>query len=299
MSKKKSSTDKMNGAFLPCDMKSTKNKIIYGSLSVWMLLYIAIVLIPVFWMLLFVFKEPSEIISKTPTFFPKQIRLSKIGEVWSQYRIYRYYVNTAVMAVGTVIFDVVINGLAGYVISKLKPKGSKAYFSLIFTLMLIPATVSMVPNYMLFKDFPYLHINMLNSFVPIWLMAGANMFNVLLFKTSFDGISDSLIEAAKLDGASNLKIFLKIIIPLSVPVIITVSIFTFNAQFGNFFWPYLLIDDPNKTVLGVRLYKLKSSNLSLDVQMMTLIFSVVPQALVFILFQKYIVGGINIGGVKG
>ena len=97
---------------------------------------------------------------------------------------------------------------------------------------------------------------MLNTYWPMWLMAGVNMFNIILFKTSFDGVSNSLIEAAKLDGASNMKIFTKIMIPLSVPVI-TVSLFTFNGQFGNFFWPNLVLINPEKYTLGVQVYKIQ------------------------------------------
>lgn len=199
-----------------------------------------------------------------------------------------------IMGVGCVVFDVVVNGLAGYSLSRLKPKGYRGYFIIVSAMMLLPATCAMVPNYILYKD-----LGLLNTYVPMWLMAGTNMFHVLLFKSAFDGISILLIEASTIDGASNIKIFLKIVVPLSMPIITTRAIFTFNASFGDFFWPYILITDTEKMVIGLRLFEIKTSVLSIDNQMIAAMFAVLPQVVIFIIFQKHIMGGINIGGIKG
>ena len=128
------------------------------------------------------------------------------------------------------------------------------------------------------------------------------MFNIILFKTSFDGVSNSLIEAAKIDGASNLMIFFRIIIPLSLPVIMTVALFTFNGQFGNFFWPNLILTDPKKYTLGVQVFKMQQISNGIitdDIKLMGIIFAIAPQLIIFAMFQKHIMGGINLGGVKG
>ena len=298
--KRESRFAQMNyGILCSSDMKHLKYRILYACLVLFMVICGLCVLLPVLWMMLSGFKEPAELISKHTSFFPKQIKLSKLGLVWNQMKFYQCYLNTIIMSLGAVVADVVVNGLAGYVLSRLKPKGSKFYFALITTLMMIPGTVSMVPNYMTFQSFPYLHFSLINTFWPIWMMAAVNMFNILLFKTSFDAISNSLIEAAKIDGASSLDIFFRIVIPLSVPVITTVSLFTFNGQFGNFFWPYLLVNDKAKEVVGIKLFNMKSGNFTQDYQLLAVFFSILPQMLIFALFQKQIVGGINIGGVKG
>lgn len=287
------------GILCSADMKQPKYKILYACLCAIMIIYCLIVFVPCLWLMLSGFKDVGELYQRPVKFFPKQINFKKFTDTWVNLKFYKYYLNTIIMAGGCVICDVAINGLAGYVLSRLKPKGSKAISVLVFSLMLLPSTMSTVPLYMTFKDFPYAHINMLESYVPIWLIAGANAFNIMLFKSSFDGISNSLVEAAKLDGASNIKIFFNVIVPLSVPVIITVSLFTFNGQFGNFFWPYLLITEKEKTVLGVQIYNMKRSTLTMDYQMLCILFSIIPQLLVFTFFQKYIIGGINLGGVKG
>lgn len=297
--KKDSPFSQMNGILTSSDMKQTKYKLFYVVLTLVMLLYAAIVFLPSLWMILSGFKDVSEMYAKPTHFFPKQIKLSKMWEVWSQLKFYRYYINTAALAGGAIVFDVVVNGFAGYVLSRLKPRGSKAIYWLVMLLMMLPSTMTTVPLYKTFMKFPIGNINMLDTYWPMWLMAATNMFNIVLFKTSFDSISNSLIEAAKIDGANDLKIFARIVLPLSVPIIMTVCIFTFNGQFGNFFWPYLVIQEKEKWVLGIWLYQVKGSNLTMDRQMMTVFFSIIPQLLIFILFNKYIIGGVNVGGVKG
>ena len=287
------------GILTNSDMKKPKYKILYTCMILFMIVYCVISVLPVVWIMLSGFKDVKEMYAVPATFLPKKIELSKLGRVWTELKFYKYYGNTFLMAIGAVVSNIVISGLAGYVLSRLKPKGTKLMLAVIFWIMLLPGTMSTVPLYMEFKSMPLIGVNLLETYWPIWLMSGANAFNIILFKNFFDGISSSLIEAAWIDGANNAKIFFKIIIPLSTPVFIVVGMFTFNGQIGNFFWPYLLISSKEKTVLGVQLYKMKSSTYTMDYQMLALLFSVIPQIIIFAIFQKQIMGGINIGGVKG
>ena len=287
------------GALTNADMKQTKYKIFYAVIFMFVAFCCLISFFPVVWILLSGFKDVKEMYSVPASLFPKHIELSKIGKVWSEMKFYKYYANTFIMAGGSVVFDLVVSGLAGYVLSRLKPKGTKVLLAVIFWIMLMPGTMRTVPLYMEFKSMPVVGVNLLESFWPIWLMAGANAFNIILFKNFFDGISQSLVEAAWIDGCSDIILFFRIIIPLSVPVFITVATLDFNGQLGQFFWPYLLISQKEKTVLGVQLFKMKLSTYTLDYQMLALVFTVAPQIIIFAVFQKYIVGGVNVGGVKG
>lgn len=286
------------GIMSSIDLKKSSNKVIYAVIVLFLLIVCAISAIPIIWILFSGFKTPTEMYQVPPSFFPKTINLKKISDAWVQMKFYKYYVNTFIMAGGSTIFHLLFCGLAGYVLSKLKPVGHKFLEVLIFWSMLIPTTMSTVPIYMSLIKVPIIHLNLRNSFLPLWLMC-IDAFNVILFKNFFDGISDAIIEAARVDGAGALKIFFEIIVPMSMPVFMTVAIFAFNGSMGQYFWPYLLIDDPSKTVLGVQLYKMKNSTFSIDYQMLAIIFSIIPQVIVFALFQKNIVGGISIGAVKG
>ena len=287
------------GILTYADMKLTRYKLLYVVMFAIMLVYCAASFLPVVWIMLSGFKDVKEMYAVPATFLPKNFDLSKLTRVWNEMKFYKYYGNTFFMAGGCVVFDIIISGLAGYVLSSLKPKGTRFMLAVIFWIMLLPGTMRTVPLYMEFKSMPIIGINLLETFWPIWLMAGANAFNIILFKNFFDGISSSLIEAAWIDGCNNIGIFFRIILPLSVPVFLVVAMFTFNGNLGTFFWPYLLISDREKTVIGVQLFRMKTSTYTMDYQMIALIFSVVPQVLIFAIFQKQIMGGVNIGGVKG
>ena len=292
-----------SGALCTSDMKQIKYKLFYGLLWVFMLLWFLVVILPCMWLAVSGFKTAAEInASQNATFFPKFYDFSKIRYAWDTLHYQKFYINTFILAIGCVLSDLFVSGLGGYVLSKLKPRGHKFVFALVFCLMILPATGTTVPLYITFKNGIIPGFSMLNSYWPMWLMAGANMFNIILFKTNFDGVSSSLVEAAKLDGATNLQIFTKIMIPLSIPVIMTVSLFTFNAQFGNFFWPNLVLIDPERYTLGVQVYKIQNTvtaELTDDIKMMGIIFAVLPQLVIFAFFQKHIIGGMNLGGVKG
>lgn len=288
------------GILTNVDMKQPKYKALYTIMFTVLIVYgLLVCVFPVVWIMLSGFKDVQEMYSLPVTLLPKRFSLGKIARVWEEMKIYKYYANTFVMAGGAVISCLIVSGLAGYVLSKLKPRGSKFIFMMFFWIMLMPSNMRMVPLYMTFKEFPLLGFSMLDTYWPIWLMVAAESFNIILFKNFFDGISTSLIEAARIDGASTVGIFLKIILPLSTPIFLVVALFTFNGQLGQFFWPYLLISDTDMTVLGVQIYKMRKSNFTMDYQFLALLFAMLPQLVIFALFSKQIIGGINVGGVKG
>lgn len=288
------------GALTPMDMKQSKYQLLYWSIfSILLVGSVLICLFPVIWIFMTGFKDANEIYDISSGFFPKRFDFGKIATVWKEMKFYKYYLNTFVMAGGDILFTIIVGGVAGYVLSKVKPMGHKIIFTILFTLTLMPGTCRTVPLYMTFTDFPYLHINMLETFWPMWIMAASDIFNIILFKNFFDGIPTALVEAAKIDGATNLQIFFKIMIPLALPIFWVVGLFTFNGAMGTFFWPYLLISNPELRVLGVQIYNLKRSTFSIDYQLLGLLFAMLPQIVIFGLFQKRIMGGVNIGGVKG
>lgn len=286
------------GILTDSDMKQRKYKILYVCMFLVLIAYAVVVLLPVAWVLLAGFKDVSEMYQIPATFFPKQFSISKLGTVWNEFRFYRYYGTTFLMAGGCVAADILVCGLAGYSLSKLKPMGTKIILMIMFWLMLLPGAMRTVPLYMEFKSFPVFKFSTLNTFWPVWLMAAANIFDMILFKNFFDGISSTLIEAAKVDGASDMKIFSKIMVPLSLPIFITVGVLTFNSSMSQFLWPYITITDEKLTVIGVALYKLKNSNVTMDKQMLAFLFAIIPQVIIFVVFQRYIIGGVNVGGVK-
>ena len=295
---KKIKKQENSGVISEVEYKSVHARVIHTIFLVIMLILSAICILPVLWMFVSSFKDTKEFLQIPPSFFPEHIDIGKLGKVWKEYNFIRLFANTIFMGAGDIVFTIVLNGLGGYVLSRLKPRGSRLIFMLVVWTMLLPNNVSQVPLFMTFTDFPVIHANLSNTYLPMWLMAGANCYYILLFKSYFDSLSITYFEAAKIDGCSNTGMFFKIVLPLSIPIIAVIIIFQFNGAWGSFFWPYLLINESDMVVLGQKLFTMKSTA-PIDEYITAMMFVVIPPAILYIIFQKQIMGGINIGGVKG
>ena len=211
--------------------------------------------------------------------------------------------HTIVLSLGNLVVRIVVCGFGGYVLSKLKPWGTKFIFTLVVWTMMMPSQIRMVPNYISWLHFPFAAdngwgVNLLDTYWPMWLTSGADTFAVLLFKNAFDALSNSYVEAAKLDGCSNYGVFFRIMLPLAMPVIIYESINVLSYAWSDFFTPLLVLD--KNAVVPLKIYRLQSdSQVQMNTYFMALVFASVPPFLIFVIFQKRILGGINIGGVKG
>lgn len=289
---------KTTGILTTVDMKKPGAKIAYWTNFAVLLIISVSFFLPPLWIVLSSLKDTKEFLQIPPTIFPKTFHPEKIGEVWKELNYTKYYFNTLILAAGDLVFMIIVNGLAGYVLSRLKPKGTALMMTLLLWTMMLPQTVSMIPLFKTFIDVPYLHINLSNTYLPMWLQAGASAFYVMLFKNFFDTIPISFVEAARIDGCTDFGIFIRIILPLSLPIIMAVSIFTVNNAWGAFFWPFIMIKKTDIQPIAVQLYNLKQSGYVMDKYMVALVLSIIPPALMFIIFQKNIMGGINIGGVK-
>lgn len=289
---------KTTGLINNMDLKKMKFKVMYWMIFLIMIIVSLFCLLPVIWVALSGFKTPQEMNAIPPTFFPEKIDFSVVVKLWNKFNFMKYISNSVVIIVGCWTIDVIFNGLAGYVLSRVKPLGSSILEAIIFWTMMLPG-ISMAPLYMSFVDVPILHINLVGSYVPIWLMAGANAFNIFLFRNFFNSIPMSYLEAARMDGCSNLGAFVKIIMPLSKPIIMVVSIFSVTGSWGNFMWPYLVLGNTEKEPIAVMLYRLSSAKLLENEYMMVLMLSIIPIVIIYALFSKQIMGGVSMSGIKG
>lgn len=299
-------SSKQVGIISSYDLKTTKGKVVYWSFFAILCVVAVCSLLPAIWTVLTAFKDTQEIYSSF-SFFPKDMSINKIvtriSKSWETLNFGKAYINTVVLSLGNLVSHTIVCGFGGYALSKLKPKGSKLIFTLVVWTMMMPSQVRMVPSYISYLHFPFafdfgIGINLLDTFWPMWLGAGADTFSVLLFKNAFDGLSDSYVEAAKIDGCSNFGVFFKIMLPLATPVLIYTSIGTLSGVWSSFFGPLLILN--KNSVVPLEVYRLKSTpGIRMNTYFMALVFSGIPPFLIFAIFQKRIMGGINIGGVKG
>ena len=296
--KKDKKKESAHGIILPVEEKDMVSKIVYGVLYAILMIMAIICLFPPLWVLLSAFKNINEFLATPPTIIPRSFEPEKIVTAWKEARFGRSYLNTLYLGAGQLVFSLLFNGLGGYVLSRLKPKGHTLIFTLVTWTMMMPTTVAMVPLYMTFIDMPIIHINLSNTFLPFWIRAGASPFYILLFKSFFDSIHMSYLEAARIDGCTELGIFFKIILPLSKPVMFSVALFVLNGIWGDFLWPYLILRKVELYTTGVKIYQMQSG-VQIDIYFMSMLFVMLPPVIMYLLFQKYLMKGLSIGGVKG
>lgn len=296
MSKKIES--KTEGLITISDYKRPSVRLAYWLLILGLVVVSAIALIPLLYAFVSGFKELDEFYSMTPTILPQRFSLDRIKYVLNNLNILRGLKNTVLIFAGTWFCEIVIGGIAGYTISRLRPRGSKLLFRLLMWTMMMPHTLSLVPMFMTWTDFPLLHWNFQNTFIPMWVPAMCDIFNILLFKNFFDDIPDALIEAAKIDGATNIGIFAKIMVPLSVPIISTVTVFVWNGTWNNFMSPFLYLKQKSLEPVALALYK-TTQGWTEPEQLLAAFIVMIPSVIVFALCSKNILGNSTSAGVKG
>lgn len=300
--------NKETGVLSSSDLRTVKGQVIYWIFLAVLLCVCVVTLFPAIWTIFTALKETQEIYNGF-SIFPKNLSfgiiVNRVSEGWKELQFGRSFINTIILSLGNLLSTVLVCGLCGYVLSKLKPRGSKLIFTLVVWTMMMPGQIRMVPNYISMLNFPFASqdsvvpgVSLLDTYWPFWLGAGANAFNLILFKNAFDGISNSLVEAAKLDGCSNFGVFFRVMFPLAMPIIIYVSIGALSGAWSDFFNPLLYLD--KNVVTPLLVYRMQGdTTIQANVKFMGLVFASIPPFLIFVIFQKHILGGVNVGGVKG
>lgn len=254
---------------------------------------------PILWVFLAGFKELKEFYGTmqflgNKSFFPQIFDFSRYAETWGDMKFYRYYFNSIWSVAGSIVSALLFNGLLAYGLSILKPKGHKVVYSLVLFSLLIPATTCITP---LFANLTRLHLT--GFFTPLWLAAGANAFFVVLFKQFFDSFPKSMLEAGRIDGCTPLQVFFRIVMPLSKPIMVVVTIYAINGAWSDFLLPYLVLDNKYRTVM-VKLFEYRSANTTNDLDVLrAVVFSIIPPIVLFIFFQKKLTQNFVTSGIKG
>ena len=285
---------KRDGLLNFSDYKTIGNKIAYGVFIFLLIMFTLVAIVPILWLFITSFKTVNEINSTDYHLFPEVFDINKLFDLWTKLDFGRYYVNTLIVVVGAVICSVVFNGLLAYAVGVLKPIGYKVVNVLVLLGYMIPSALAMFPLLMQLTD-----LSLIDSYLPLWLMFGANAYYYLLFKDYFEKIPNALIEAAKVDGLSDFGIFLKIVLPLSKSIIGVVAIFTMTAAYSDFLLPYLILQDENMQTVMVAVYNLSgTTTLDASEMLMLLVISIIPQIIIFIIFQKQIMNTSASSGMK-
>ena len=282
------------GVIREYDMHAASVKAGYGLILSLCALMVVLAVFPLVWVTLAGFKDLKELVSST-SIIPKSFSPEPFSTTWSQLGIAKNYLNSIISVAGSVVCALVFNGLLGYGIGILKPKGHGAVKKLVLLSLLMPPTISIVPLFMNIQK-----LGMGNSFLPLWLSFGANAMYVILFVQFFESLPSSIIEASRIDGCSRLQTFFRIVLPLSKPICVVISIFAINASWSDFLLPYLVLRGADKQTVMVRLFVFSTEQtVNADAMMRSVVFAMIPPIILFFFFQKQLTENAVSVGIKG
>ena len=272
-------------------------KIVITVITVIMVLLGICCIYPFIFMLSSSFKPSGDVLSTPLQIIPKNFTLMNFETLFKNefYDFFRWFGNTVVMTGLTLILKFFIITITAYGFAKIKFPGRDAIFLVLLAGLMIPSDIMIMPRYIIFKE---LHI--LNTMWSLILPAAVDVYFVFLLRQAFVAVPEALSEAARIDGCNHFTIYRRIILPLCMPQVATMLLFSFVWSWNDYMSPYLYISDINKQMISVGI-KLLASGLAQDygAQMAGATLVLVPVIIAFFLCQKYFVGGITAGAVKG
>jgi multiple sugar transport system permease protein len=266
------------------------------------LLFVGLIVIglgPILWLAKSAVTPTNDTISHPMALFPHGFAWDNLRVAWSDVHVGRYFWNTIVIAVGSWFTQIVVATTAGYALSVLRPRYARYITGLLLLTLFVPAVVLLVPLYIEIVHPPLIHHSFIDSYWAIWLPAGASAFNVIIVKRFFDNLPREIFEAARIDGAGPFTLFYKIVLPMSRPILGVISIFAVLASWKDFLWPLLVLSDPNKQPLSVRLPTIQSQT-ELGVFLAAMFIACLVPIVGFLIFQRSFLRGSGLSGaVKG
>jgi multiple sugar transport system permease protein len=253
---------------------------------------------PLYWTAKSAVSATPDLLAHPLSLWPSTAQWHNLADAWTTLRIGHYLVNTAVFVGGSWLTQLLVATTAGYALSVLRPSFGRFVYGAILATLFLPTTVSMVALYLTVLHVPGLGVSLTDTPLAVWLPAGAHAFNILLAKQFFDTLPRELFEAADVDGAGHLRVFWRIVLPMSTPLIAVISLLSIMTAWKDFLWPLIVITDPDKQPLAVALPRLANSA-DQALLLAGMFIAIVPPLLIFIVFQRYIVRGVGFTGLKG
>ncbi len=265
--------------------------LVNGALVVIALLSLA----PLAWMVSVSFMPRGEASHFPPPFLPSLATLDNYRELFATTGVARNFANSVLMAGAITLLSLLVNTMAGYAFAKLRFAGRERIFQVLLAALVVPAQVAMLPLFLLMKQ-----LGLVNSYWGVIVPALATVFGIFLVRQYARSIPDELIEAARIDGAGELRIFFQVVLPMLKPVLVTLAIFTFMGAWNDFMWPLIVLTDQAHYTLPVALAALSREHI-MDVEMMMAgaVVTVLPVLALFLVLQRYYIQGLLLGSVKG
>ena len=256
-----------------------------------------IVLFPFYWMLNSSLKTLTEYRLSVPTFFPRQVMFSNYAEAFQAASLGRLFLNTMIVGLVSTILSLVITILSAFAFARLEFKGKNILFAGLLATMMIPGELFTITNYTTVTNFGWI-----NTYTVLIVPFLVSVFYIYLLRQNFLQIPNELYLAAKVDGTSDFKYLCKVMIPLSLPTLISITILKMMGAWNSYIWPRLVANDANHRMVtnGLRnAFRDTTGDVNYPVQMAAVALVSAPLFLVFIFLRKYIMKGVSRSGIKG
>jgi multiple sugar transport system permease protein len=247
-------------------------------------------------------KNSTEIYKGGLQLFPSVPQWQNYIDVWEKYHFIKLFGNSLILVVGGVLCQMTVTTMAAYSLARLKPAGGRVVMWGFLVTLMIPNITYLIPLYTTLVDVPIIHISLLNSYVGLWLPYCINAVGIFVMKTFFESIPSELYDAAKVDGASALRIFWSITLPLARSILAVLTILVFLTLWKDFLLPLLVLPNPDLQPITVRLFYMLNVNsvpAPLNTQMAASFLALLPPLIFAIVMQRHLRQGLSIGAVKG
>ena len=262
-----------------------------------LILMALIVLFPFYWMIISSLKTLDEYRMSTPTFWPRVIMLTNYLDAFTTASLGRLFMNTMYVGLVSTLLSLVITILTAFAFARLEFRGKDLAFTLLLSLMMIPSELVVITNFVTVTD-----LNLRNSFPGLILPSVASVFYIYLLKENFAQIPDELYYAAKVDGTSDLKYLLKVMIPICRPTIVTITILKVIECWNSYVWPRLITDEEAYFLVSNGIQAIRENGFgreNIPAMMAAVVVISVPLVILFLIFRRKIMAGVARGGTKG
>ena len=274
--------------------KTVRNIVLYALLTLWAIM----VLFPFYWMLLSSVKSYSAYNSEyIPQLFTLAPTLENYVSAFTAVPLGRYFVNTLIFTLSTTAIMLVVTILAAFAFARMEFKGKDLVFTLFLALMMIPSEMVVITNFVTVTN-----LNLRNTFMGLILPSVTSVFYIYLLKENFAQIPDELYYAAKVDGTSDLKYLLKVMVPICRPTIVTVTILKIIECWNSYVWPRLITDDEMYFLVSNGIQEIRENGFgreNIPAMMAAVVVISVPLIILFLIFRRKIMEGVSRGGLKG
>ncbi|TBL81761.1 carbohydrate ABC transporter permease [Paenibacillus thalictri] len=266
-----------------------KNPVWSTTRLVFAILITLVMFFPIYWMVITAFKSTAELKSAIPTFWPEHFRWENFATAFKTIPFYRFTVNTVVQTVGIVFLQINIGIMAAYAFAKGSFKGREQLFMLVLAALIVPEQVVFVPVYVMMSK-----LGWINTYYALIIPHAASAYGIFLLRQTFRSINNDVIEAARVDGANRFQVLYRILTPMALPTVATLTVISFISSWNSYFWPLVMTNSNQMRVLTVGIAMMRDSvagdeSLTFHLLMAASILVILPIVIVFIFAQKYII----------